>query len=114
MDYAEIDNYENDLVMKAYYGYYLKAKYAAMKMGLDILINDEHEAKQVDVYDLKLILVDNVILIFIGGKRVFYYDPDDNEIEVHSGDWTEIIDILYQTVIDVDEEKKAMIKKPIK
>lgn len=110
MHYTELEGYENDLVMRAYYEYYAKAKYAAEKMGLDVLINDEHDAKVVEIENFKMVLVDNVILIFVDGKRIFYYDPDENEIEVANGGWMKIVDILYQTVIDVEGEKKPRTK----
>lgn len=113
MSYSNVDNSE-DIRVKIYYDYYLKAKYAAEMMGLDVVINDEHEAKTITIDNFKLILTEDVVLIFVDGKRVFYFDPEDMEIESIDGGWMRLVRILYHTAVDVEEEKKVKTKKPIK
>ena len=111
MDWRELSNYDDSIRNGIYYEYYLKAKYAAKKMGLDELIFDKHPGKVVTIDTFKLVLVENVVVIFVDNKRVFYYDPDDMEIESVDGKWLKLVDILYQTVVDVEKEKEDKIKR---
>ena len=105
---------DDEVKMNEYYNYYLKAKFAIEKMGLDAVIHENHDAKVIIVDKFRILLVENVVLIFANGKRVFYFDPDEWEIESIDGGWMRLIDIIYNTAIDVEEEQKAKINKPIK
>ena len=94
--------------IEMYHNYYLRAKYAIEKMGLDVVLFDEHEGKMITIDNFSMILTENVIVIFVDGRRVFYFDPDEVEIESIDGGWMQIVDVLCQTALDVEADKKLI------
>ena len=91
-----------------YREYYFKAKYSIEKAGLDVTIKG-HEAKKIAIHlgdkRFDMFLAMDVVVIFVDGKRVFYFDPEELEVESIDGGWMKLVDIIYQTVIETDRNK---------
>lgn len=109
MEKNEIIMGNNDPRIEMYREYYAKAKYAIEKAGLAVTIKD-HLAKQIYIAtggtSFCMILAMNTVVIFVDEKRVFYFDSETVEVESIDGGWMQMVDIIYQIVIDTDKTKR--------
>ena len=91
-----------------YHNYYMMAKYAAINIGEDVVFENDHPGKTIGMFGYDVFLVDNVVVVFADKKRVFYFDPEEVEVEVIDGGWMNIVRTLYETAVsfNIDKNKK--------